>query len=309
MTTARKLIALAGAGDLGKYACEELLRDERFDLAVLSRKRDPWFLERNIDIHETDYSEKSVLQILNETNATALISFISVPHQLYLEIHVSLLGACRKSISCKRFIPSEFAGNIDNFPLLPKWYGASREPFRRILGASSGVEWTLVNFGWIMDYVLPKEKTYMTPIPDLFPIDPNGWKACIRGTGDEPQSFTCGRNIGEALVELLAAPKWEIHTYITGDRKTFNEVAEIVEKHFGRQLPKTFKSSREIKDFLKEHLQETNSETWLTEVEEWMIEGASSCPHGKVLDHMEKYFGRVNFLSIEALLELAKAQV
>jgi hypothetical protein len=59
-----------------------------------------------------------------------------------------------------------------------------------------------------MDYFLPKEKTYMMPIPDLFPIDPNGWKACIRGTGDEPQSYTCARNVGQALVELLAAPQW-----------------------------------------------------------------------------------------------------
>jgi hypothetical protein len=63
-----------------------------------------------------------------------------------------------------------------------------------------------------MDYFLPKEKTYMTVIPELFPIDPNGWEACIRGTGDEPQSYTTGRNVGQALVELLAAPEWVRHT-------------------------------------------------------------------------------------------------
>jgi len=38
MVTSSQVIAVAGAGDLGKYACEELLRDERYDLVVLSRK-------------------------------------------------------------------------------------------------------------------------------------------------------------------------------------------------------------------------------------------------------------------------------
>lgn len=59
-----------------------------------------------------------------------------------------------------------------------------------------------------MDYFLPKAKTYMPPIPDEFPVDPNNWRACIRGTGDENQSWTCAREIGKAVVELLAAPEW-----------------------------------------------------------------------------------------------------
>ena len=37
MPAARKVIALAGAGDLGKYICEELTADERFDVVVISR--------------------------------------------------------------------------------------------------------------------------------------------------------------------------------------------------------------------------------------------------------------------------------
>jgi hypothetical protein len=113
-----------------------------------ANQNDLWFLQRNIDVRETDYSEKSVLEILNSVNAAALVSFINGPHELYFDIHVSLLNACKKSASCKRFIPSEFAGNIDAFPSLPRYYGASREPFRKILEKATGVEWTLVNIGW-----------------------------------------------------------------------------------------------------------------------------------------------------------------
>jgi saccharopine dehydrogenase-like NADP-dependent oxidoreductase len=38
MAISSQVIVIAGAGDLGKYACEELLRDERYNLLVLSRK-------------------------------------------------------------------------------------------------------------------------------------------------------------------------------------------------------------------------------------------------------------------------------
>ena len=34
----RSTIALAAVGNLGKYLCEELLHDSRFDVVVLSRK-------------------------------------------------------------------------------------------------------------------------------------------------------------------------------------------------------------------------------------------------------------------------------
>jgi swainsonine biosynthesis oxidoreductase SwnR len=149
-----------------------------------------------------------MISILNSSNATALVSFVNCPDDRYVDIHCAFLNACIKSEGCKRFIPSEWAGNIDDYPLLPSFYAISREPFRRILRESNGVEWTLFNGGWLMDYFLPREKTYMPPIPEEFPVDPNNWRACIRGTGDEMQVWTCAREIGKAVVELLAAAKW-----------------------------------------------------------------------------------------------------
>lgn len=34
-------IAVAGVGNLGKYICEELLKDERFEVVVLARQVSP----------------------------------------------------------------------------------------------------------------------------------------------------------------------------------------------------------------------------------------------------------------------------
>ena len=90
----------------------------------------------------------------------------------------------------------------------PDFYATTREPFRQMLREQSEVEWTLFNPGWLADYFLPQKKTYISPIPDKFPVDPNGWRGCIRGTGDEMQSWTCGREIGTAVVELCKAEKW-----------------------------------------------------------------------------------------------------
>lgn len=45
----------------------------------------------------------------------------------------------------------------------------------------------------------------MSPVPLEFPMDPNGWQARVRGTGDEVQSWTCARDVGRAVVELIKA--------------------------------------------------------------------------------------------------------
>ena len=59
-----------------------------------------------------------------------------------------------------------------------------------------------------MDYFLTAEKTYLKPIPEEFPVDPNGWKVCVRGTGEEMQTFTMARDVAKAVVELLEADEW-----------------------------------------------------------------------------------------------------
>lgn len=159
----------------------------------------------------TDYSESSVLSVLEATGAKALISFLNFDNENNADFHLSLLSACHRSEFCKRFIPSEWAGNIDSLPHLPAFYNRTREPFRKELrsGKFPDVEWTLFNNGWLMDYFLPPNKTRVRPVPDFFPVDPSGWRAFIRGSGDEIQSWTCARDIAKAVVELLAtADKW-----------------------------------------------------------------------------------------------------
>lgn len=156
----------------------------------------------------SDYSTDSVLQILNDTNASALISFNNSEGQTFVTVHCAFLEACRKSRNCKRFIPSEFAGNIDDFPMHPSYFKTSRVPFRKFLEQEKDVEWTILNNGWLMDYFLTEEKSHMPAIPNEFPVDPNNWRACIRGSGNAVQSFTSAQDVTKALIMLLDAPEW-----------------------------------------------------------------------------------------------------
>ncbi|KAG9241337.1 hypothetical protein BJ878DRAFT_233823 [Calycina marina] len=306
MCNNKEVIIIAGVGNLGKYLVEELAADKGYDVVVLSRKKSQWLAERQVDVQITDYTEESILAILDSTNCKALVSFLNPPGNLYLNIHKSLLNACVRSRTCKHFIPSEWIGNSEDYPLLPRFYGETREPFRKLLRDSS-IQWTLFNGGWLMDYFLPQEKTHMPPIPAEFPVDPNNSRACIRGTGDELQSWTSARDIARAVVVLLGVHEWDTVTYVAGEWSTFNEAVKRIELFQGQPLETTYKSKDKILEFINNNDQlELSHDMEIALVEEWMISGAAACPREKTLLQKEKYFKSVKFFSLQEMLQHAE---
>ncbi|RFU34403.1 hypothetical protein B7463_g1944, partial [Scytalidium lignicola] len=305
MADSRQVIALCSVGNLGKYLCDELLADGRYAFIVISRQsnKEAFFEQRNIDVRTSDYTMESVLQILNETKASTFVSFNNSPDQTFVTLHRAFLEACRRSNNCKRFIPSEFAGNIDHFPLHPSFFKTSRVPFRKILEREKEIEWTIFNNGWLMDYFLTEDKTYMPSIPNEFPIDPNGWKACIRGTGDQVQSFTSARDVAKALIMLLSASKWERTTYVTGQWSTFNEMVSIMERFYGRPMEKTYRSKEDIvRDSSLPYTAENSEALYLASVEEMMITGSGACPREKTIYQRGKFFEGLSFTTLDELL-------
>ena len=158
-----------------------------------------WITVTSIPIHPTTYGPFSSL---DASAATTLISFINpTTPASYIAIHAALLEACTRSRTCKRLIPSEWIGDIEAFPLKPRSYAASRKPFRKMLHAQTEVQWTLFNHGWLADYFLPPRMTYLELFDGMFPVAIEGWTACIRGTGNEPQSRTAASDVGAAVAE------------------------------------------------------------------------------------------------------------
>ncbi|PFH62476.1 hypothetical protein XA68_13378 [Ophiocordyceps unilateralis] len=312
MADTQQIIALCSVGNLGKYLCDELLADGRYKFFVISRQSNKaaFFQDRNIDVRTSDYSKESILEILNQTNASALISFNNSDGQTFVDVHRAFLDACRLSSNCKRFIPSEFAGNIDDFPLSPSYFEESRVPFRKILEKEEEVEWTIFNNGWLMDYFLTADKSYMPSIPKEFPVDPNGWRACIRGTGEQVQSFTSGRDVAKALIMLLDAPEWERTTYVTGQWSTFNEMVKSMEVFYGRPMEKTYRSEEDIhRDTLLPPTAENYEALYLASVEEMMLTASGACPRDKTMRQREKFFRGLNFITLEELLLQSQSKI
>ncbi|KAL2810572.1 hypothetical protein BDW59DRAFT_168122 [Aspergillus cavernicola] len=56
-----------------------------------------------------------------------------LPNPYLPHLHETLLISCLKSTSCKRFIPAEWAGNIEAFPHLSRSYANARVPLSHIL--------------------------------------------------------------------------------------------------------------------------------------------------------------------------------
>ncbi|BCS21172.1 uncharacterized protein APUU_21604S [Aspergillus puulaauensis] len=259
-------------------------------------------------VHQTGYTEPSVLSILAETSATALISLIRCNDSEYLPLHMALLNACLQSKTCNRFIPSEWAGNIETFPHLPRSYVYTRAPLRDILQGTAALDlkWTLVNFGWFMEYFLPDGKSYMKRIPGEFPIDPVAWTYTVRGTGDELQGWTCGRDVARAVVALLDTDgDWEPEIYITGEWGTFNEAAKLLEKVYDCPFKRSHRTLKDIAAAMAEYETNPGPHTGIAELEEWTVSGATACPRETTLRQRAKYFSGIRFLAVEEMLRMA----
>jgi nucleoside-diphosphate-sugar epimerase len=239
MATPKQTIVIAGAGDVAKYLVEELLHDSNYNIVVLSRAERPWFQRPGVTLQITDYTKDSILSILNKNDASVLFSFLhSNDPAFYVTAHQAMLNACRESESCKRFVPSEYGGDIDNFPLLPRFYEPTHVAFREILEQQNDVEWTLVNMGWFMDYFVQPangSKSYMKALPGVWPIDLEGWKVVVLETGEEKIGWTAARDVAKALVRLVGVEMggWERKTYVVGEIGTWNGAIEKVEKFHG----------------------------------------------------------------------------
>ncbi|KAH8654291.1 hypothetical protein BGZ61DRAFT_313600, partial [Ilyonectria robusta] len=103
-------VVVAGSGDLARYVCEEFTKVGHE--LVLTRKQKPQFERLGVSQFITDYTLESLSKPL--ANGEVLISTISDCTSSYIDVHHTLIQACQQSPECKRFIPSEFAGDIES---------------------------------------------------------------------------------------------------------------------------------------------------------------------------------------------------
>ena len=289
-------VAIAGYGDLTHYICDEFVQAGHA-LVILTRKRKPQLDRRGVAQAITDYTLSSLRGPL--ADCEVLISTISDISAAYIDVHSTLIRACQESPKCKRFIPAEFAANIEAYPDQPGFYYSPHEPVREMLRKQTGIEWTLVCIGWLTDYFVPRQNRHIKDIGDFHPINWVDDKIVIPGTGNEPVDFTWARDVVRGLASLVKAPpgSWEPYTFMAGERSCWNDTAKLIQQRYRPDSPIEHRSLHTVVEMIKA----AQDENTLMLADYYLLSISQACanPSDKVQAHREKFFPGVRFRTLQ----------
>lgn len=239
--TSKKTVAIAGSGNIAQYLTEEFLADGTYHVAIISRTDREFFHKEGVTFHVVpEYSTATVVPVLDKYDTTALISTLQGPDpKWYTSVHETLLASCRESKATKRFISSDYMGNLRKLPGLPRGNSRARQAFRDTLANQKEIQWTLILQGWLGDYWVQdadNTRSYVRNFPNGWPINLEQTHIRVPGTGDEPIGWTATRDMAKAVVKLIGFDEWPDHTYVFGEIGTWNEAIPKLEKFLGRKL-------------------------------------------------------------------------
>lgn len=290
-------VAIAGSGAVTSYFAEELPA-AGIDIIILTRSIKPQFENLpGVQQFVTDYSVESILEGIE--SSSALVSAILDYTPAFIDVHRRLIDAARRSTTCKRFIPAEYGGNLEDFPDQPGFYSRLQGVIRAELAAQDELEWTLLSTGWFVDYVVPARNRRLQDAGDAIPVNLAGNSMVIPGNGKEPLDVTAVRDVARAVAKLLREPAWERYTYISGEKTTWNDVAALVRKKY----PDVKVTHRSLNQLVGDIVANPEGEERI--IAEYRIFSAShagSLPADKVAAHREKYFAGIKFRTAKELM-------
>lgn len=290
-------VAIAGSGAVTSYFADELPA-AGIDVVILTRSIKPQFRNlRGVQQFVTDYSVESILEGIE--GSSALVSAILDYTPAFIDVHRRLIEAARRSTTCKRFIPAEYGGNLEDFPDQPGFYSRLQGVIRAELAAQDELEWTLLSTGWFVDYVVPARNRRLQDAGDAIPVNLAGNSMVIPGNGKEPLDVTAVRDVARAVAKLLRAPAWERYTYVSGEKTTWNDIAALVR----RKYPDVKVTHRSLNQLVEDIVANPEGEERI--IAEYRIFSAShagSLPANKVAAHREKYFAGIKFRTAKELM-------
>ncbi|KAK1690158.1 hypothetical protein BDP55DRAFT_544319 [Colletotrichum godetiae] len=292
-------VAIAGSGAVTRYFAEELPA-MGIDLVILTRSIKSE-LENIQGVRQfvTDYSVASVIEGIE--GSVTLVSNILNYSPAFIDVHAHLIEAARKSKTCKRFIPAEYGGNLEEFPDQPGFYARRQGIVRKMLEEQTELEWTLLSTGWFIDYVVPRRNRYLNDGGDAIPVNVAGERMLIPGTGNEPLDMTAVRDVVRAVGKLLFAQSWERYTYISGGKATWNEVVPLMREKYP-QMSVKYRSLAEYIEDIVANPDPNGEERIIAEYGIFSASRAGDLPVDKVAAHREKYFSGIKFRGPRELL-------
>lgn len=223
-------IAIVGAGDVAAYFIEEFSQSSH-QTVVLSRSVTKRFQASYVEVRATRYAVDDLKEKLHDCDA--IVSTLAGSNDDYTACHLAILEACIQSPKCKRYIPSAWTINMEDFPDQPLYLSKSRTALLEALRQQSTIKWSFICNGWFMDYIVSSSKRYLRDIGNEWIMDHNKKVFDLYGDGLQEITLTSVRDTAHATLALLEAndTPWSQFTYIGGQTLTPRELFAIVKKH------------------------------------------------------------------------------
>ncbi|KAF7586359.1 hypothetical protein BBP40_009025 [Aspergillus hancockii] len=222
-------IAIAGVGDVGIYFIEEFCRSEH-DVVLITSKPKPLLKPLDIKQHVTDYSVESLTPILRDCDA--VVSTFAGPDDKYISSHLAILEACRHSPRCKRFLPSAWTTNMEDFGDQPIMFARSRDTVWKALRSQHEIKWTMVCNGWFMDYVLPASQRYLRDVSYAWVMDYQNKVFELYADGLQKVTLTSARDVARAALSILEhdGVEWSEFTHLGGETMTYLDLYRLIKR-------------------------------------------------------------------------------
>ncbi|KAK5048685.1 hypothetical protein LTR84_005776 [Exophiala bonariae] len=230
-------VAVAGGtGGVGRTVVEELVRQGKHKVVILSRQSKPLPRLESVPVFATDYDDiASTAALLKKHDIAVIISALSLFTEEVGEAQIKLIQAAINSNTTKRFMPSEFAFNYLRPGLLDFHAAAQMRIDACNLLRNSHVEFTRFIFGWLLDTWNPKRaKTHMPQM--TWVLDFESRQARLPGDGKAPLTLLHSLDIAKYVAALIDEEKpWPEISAFAGSTMSFSEMVEIAERIQGRK--------------------------------------------------------------------------
>lgn len=296
-------VAIVAVGALARYIAEELLTAGHQVIAV-SRSKKEWLDQLSIPHRTTDYSVASLTDLLADCDAAICTLVSGIPE--YVPIHLAILTACRATTRCRRFIPSLWGGNLEDFPNEMLEWSEEEMPVFEALRAQNEVKWTGICVGWFADYILPASQRYLNDIGDIWPQNHTDKVFTLYGLGSQRVNLVAARDVAAAVARLLTddAEKWDEFICVSGEQMTWAELFAFSK----RQDPQWEVKRKGLSESVRQYM--ANEDEWSRIVALFEILGHSEAihfPQKRVEQHRANYFAGMRFRTLEELASEAAA--
>ncbi|KAH7065836.1 hypothetical protein BKA63DRAFT_165944 [Paraphoma chrysanthemicola] len=234
-------IAVAGGtGGIGKTIVEELARQGKYNVLVLSRKAST-LPDLKIEVLAADYNDpSSIKQLLQKHNIEIVISALGLFSEESSQAQLNLINAAIDSGTVKKFIPSEFGikytSDLLSFHPAAQWWIDAANLLR-----ASDLQFTRIMLGWTLDhYGIPGVPSNMKPFS--FAIDFHNRRAAIPGDGTAKVAFLHTTDLAKYIAAMLEQDSWPEFSAFAGDRISWGELLALGEEVTGSKWDVTYDS-------------------------------------------------------------------